>query len=136
MEEERKKTPILSPDIVMHSHVTGAFKYFTWFEDVAFGSIYKFLVPIEKALLKYSRHTNLIKQMRLKKQFFMTLVRLRLNLGLKHIAQLFQITPQDASAHFRDWVNFMHFTWAEFPASSQPFQTYVFWCKTMAADFN
>ena len=66
----------------------------------------------------------------------MTLVRLLLNLGLKHIAQLFKITPQDASALFRDWVNFMHFTFAELPAHSQPFQTYVFWCKTMAANFN
>ena len=88
-EEERKKNPTLSRDIVNHSHVTGAFNYYTGFDDVAFESIYKFLVPTEeKDLLKYSRRTNAVKQMPLKEQFFMTLVRLRLNLGWKHIAQL------------------------------------------------
>ena len=64
MEEERKKTPILSTDIVRLSHVTGAFKYYAGFDDIAFGSIYKFLVPTEDEVpLKYSKHTNVIKQM-------------------------------------------------------------------------
>ena len=116
MEEERRKTPILSTDIVRQSHVTGAFKYYTGFDDVAFECIFKFLVPTEEeAPLTYSRQTNAIKQMPLKEQFFMTLVRLRLNFGLKHIAQLFQISPQDASALFSDWVNFLHFSFAELP---------------------
>ena len=116
MEEERRKTPILSTDIVRQSHVTGAFKYYTGFDDVAFECIFKCLVPTEEeAPLTYSRQTNAIKQMPLKEQFFMTLVRLRLNFGLKHIAQLFQISPQDASALFSDWVNFLPFSFAELP---------------------
>ena len=108
MEEERKKTPILSTDIVRHSHVTGAFKYYTGFKDVAFECIFKFLVPTEEeAALKYSRHTVAIKQMPLKEQFFMTLARLRLNFGLKHIVQKEQVITinSDNVPHFDHGTN-------------------------------
>ena len=72
------------------SQATGAFKYYTGFEDVALDCIFKFLVPTEEeAPFKYSRQTNAIKQMPLKEQFFMTLARLQLNFGLKHIVQFF-----------------------------------------------
>ena len=108
MEEERKKTPILSTDIVRHRHVTGALKYHTGFKDVAFECIFKFLVPTEEeAPLKYSRHTNAIKQMPLKEQFFMTLARLRLNFGLKHIVQKEQVITinSDNVPHFDHGTN-------------------------------
>lgn len=110
-EHQRKAMSAFSVETVKNSPIRDNFKYYTGFSYQEFTNIFNFLVPnkymYEEPLTV--KVTPAIKNMELQNQLLLTLIKLRLNLEYKHIAYLFQVSPQDAGIVFRAWINFMYF---------------------------
>jgi hypothetical protein len=95
---------------VRDSPVRENFKFHTGFTYEQFMNIYKFLVPYSgESPINFPKTISSQKTIRLQDQLLLTLVKLRLNFEFKHIANLFQISPQDAGALFRGWINYMYY---------------------------
>lgn len=96
---------------VRNSHIKGAFKYYTGFSYAAFIDLYQFLNPIDPLEpFKYEKKMSGIKHLALKDQFFMTIIKLRLNLGFTNLGHLFGISQQNAAQLFSDWISYMFYT--------------------------
>lgn len=106
--ERRART--FTVEAVRDSRIKDNFKYYTGFIFLQFMNIFKFLVPNKfECPVNFSRTISSIRDIKLEDQLLLTLVKLRLNLDFKHLANLFQISNQDAGLLFRTWINYMYF---------------------------
>lgn len=111
-----KTKQVFSVETVRDSPIKDNFRYYTGFVYLQFMSIFKFLVPNKFECPKeFPRTISSIREMRLEDQFLLTLIKLRLNVQFKHLANLFGVFPQDAGALFRQWINFIFYRFGSVP---------------------
>ena len=117
--KSRKKYPqtqLFTVESVRDSPVRDNFKYYTGFTYEQFLNILNFLVPTpDECPFTFERTISSIKFITIQDQLLLTLIKLRLNLDFKHIANLYKISPQDAGALFRSWINYMFYKFASVP---------------------
>ena len=105
-----------SVEKVRECKIRDNFKYYTGFVYVQFMCIFNFLVPNElECPFSWKRTVSSVKSMKLQDQLLLTLMKLRLNHQFKHLGHLFNISPQDAGALFREWINYMFFRFGSVP---------------------
>ena len=82
--------------------------YHCGFNNSEFNAVFKFLVPdSSNSPLKMSKNMKI--KIKIKDQLFFTLCKLRNNLDFTDLGYRFQISTQDCSSLFCDWINFMYF---------------------------
>ncbi|XP_063420880.1 uncharacterized protein LOC134706102 [Mytilus trossulus] len=82
-------------------------RYYSGFNNTEFNAVFKFLVPDSSNYpLKMSKNMKI--KIKIKDQFFFTLCKLRNNLDFTDLGYRFQISTQDCSSLFCDWINFMY----------------------------
>lgn len=103
-------------ETVRDSPIRDNFKYYTGFLYSQFLLIFKFLVPVStKVPFTFTKTITSAKKISLQDQLLLTLIKLRLNFEFKHIAHLFKISPQDAGALFKNWINYMFHRFGSVP---------------------
>ncbi|CAG2248260.1 unnamed protein product [Mytilus edulis] len=82
-------------------------RYYSGFNNTEFNAVFKFLVPDSSNYpLKMSKNMKI--KIKIKDQLFFTLCKLRNNLDFTDLGYRFQISTQDCSSLFCDWINFMY----------------------------
>ncbi|XP_061190344.1 uncharacterized protein LOC133198236 [Saccostrea echinata] len=90
---------------------TDEFKYYTGFPARVFNVIFEFLCPVDEPF----QYSSSLKNVPLKDQFLLILIKLRQNFDFKHISRLFGIPPQDCSTVFTKWINFLFYRFGSVP---------------------
>ena len=85
------------------------YKYYTGFTKEQFDAVYIFLVPTDEDPIKWSRTVKGSKSLSTTDQLLLVLIKLRQNFDFQHISHLFNISSQDSSAIFTQWINYMFF---------------------------
>ena len=114
--KNNNSNPALTVEKVRDSPVRDNFKYYTGFVYIQFMCIFNFLVPNElECPFHWKKTISSVLKIKLQDQFLLVMIKLRLNLEFKHIANLFNISPQDAGSLFREWINFMYYRFGSVP---------------------
>lgn len=105
----------LNPEILNQSHVPDYFHYCTGFSYEQFNSLCQFFnIPTDPSApqthipLSYKRVNYDIKQLSLRTQLLLTLMKLRQNLYHKDLAFRFNIRLQSVSTLINSWVDYMY----------------------------
>ena len=114
MEEQCKKQPHIRCDNMTKDAKNDEFKYYTSFSFETFNSIFQFLAPVDEPF-EYSKTVSSLKNLNLKDQLLLVMMKCRQNFDFKHISRLFGISPQDCSTVFTNWMNFMFYCCGSVP---------------------
>ena len=114
MEEKCKKQPHIRCDNMTKDAKNDEFKYYTSFSFETFNSIFQFLAPVDEPF-EYSKTISSLKNLSLKDQLLLVMMKCRQNFDFKHISRLFGISPQDCSTVFTNWMNFMFYRCGSVP---------------------
>lgn len=90
------------------------YKYYTGFTKEQFDAVYIFLVPTDEDPIKWSKTVKGSKSLSTTDQLLLVLIKLRQNFDFQHISHLFNISSQDSSAIFTQWINYMFFRLGSF----------------------
>lgn len=71
--------------------------------------MYIFLVPTDEDPIKWSKTVKGSKSLSTTDQLLLVLIKLRQNFDFQHISHLFNISSQDSSAIFTQWIYYMFF---------------------------
>ena len=107
-----------SVENVRNSKIKNLFRYYTGFQYQEYQNLCTFLhVPEENAEqtspIKFLKNCNAVKQLPLREQLFMVLIKLRHNLDTKDLGYRFQISQQTTSLIFNSWINYMFYRLGE-----------------------
>lgn len=90
------------------------YKYYTGFTKEQFDAVYISLVPTDEDPIKWSKTVKGSKSLSTTYQLLLVLIKLRQNFDFQHISHLFNISSQDSSAIFTQWINYMFFRLGSF----------------------
>ena len=108
--KENTSNPKFSVLTVKNCSIMDNFQYYTGFSHEQFMNIFGFLVPKrQENPIQLSTAITSATLIALEDQLLLTIVKLRLNFEFKHIGYLFDISPQDAGAIFRAWINYLFY---------------------------
>jgi hypothetical protein len=103
-------------EFVRASRVKNNFKYYTGFDFERFMWIFNMLVPNKhECPLQFPKTISSIRNMPLEDQLLCVMIKLRLNLDFTHIANMFNLSPHDAGAMFKAWINYMYYRLGSVP---------------------
>lgn len=115
---KQNETSLFSVESVKQSKIKNNFKYYTGFVYTQFLCILNFLVPNLKhneLPFKMKKTISSAMKMKIEDQLLLVLMKLRLNLQFHHLGNLFNLSPQDTGAIFREWINYMFYRFGSVP---------------------
>lgn len=119
VETETENSPqpsLFTAEEVEKTCVKGSFKYYTGFDFLQFINIFHFVAPDENQLpFSLQKNVHGCKMLSVKDQFFMVLMKLRVNFDFKHLANLHKISEPDCGVLFRAWINYLFYRFGSLP---------------------
>ena len=116
LSNKKHSKPIFTVDKVRKCPIQDNFKYYTGFIYTQFLCIFNFLVPNKlECPFQWKKTISSVSKIEMCDQFLLVMMKLRLNLQFKHLANLFNISPQDAGSLFREWINYMFYRFGSVP---------------------
>ena len=115
---QQPTTASFSVKSVRGSKIKNNFRYYTGFVYKQFLCILNFLVPnLKDKELPFKMKKTITSALKLKieDQLLLVLIKLRLNLQFHHLGNLFNMSPQDTGALFREWINYMFYRFGSVP---------------------
>ncbi|XP_076085158.1 uncharacterized protein LOC143055969 [Mytilus galloprovincialis] len=106
--KKKEKSIIIEKSFGCEKLNSKEYQYYTGFSKDRFEDILKFLVPREgEDIIKWTKAVSGSKQLSTKDQLLLVMIKLRQNFDFSHIANLFNLSTQDCSVIFLNWINYM-----------------------------
>jgi regulator of replication initiation timing len=120
---KKRREPVFSKGLfsvryVQQSKIKNNFKYYTGFVYTQFLCILNFLMPkrgLNELPFKLKKTISKALKMKAEDQLLLVLMKLRLNLQFHFLGNLFNLSPQDTGAIFREWIKYMYYRFGSVP---------------------